>query len=191
MADFRELTDLKLKAGRTGLFMVGGGVPKNFAQDVVVAAEVLGHDAEMLRYAVQLTVADERDGALSGSTLREANSWGKVDLADEQLVFGGCSRRRRRAVGGRTMTLRDQLTAARDRAVVRRALKYAVFVGALLLTINHGDAILRGDITPARLLRMALTVMVPYCVSTLSSLEAAADQRLRQRASQRPAADLE
>ncbi len=87
-ADFRELTELKLKAGRTGLFMVGGGVPKNFAQDVVVAAEVLGHDAEMHRYAVQLTVADERDGALSGSTLREANSWGKVKMDDEQMVFG-------------------------------------------------------------------------------------------------------
>jgi deoxyhypusine synthase len=67
--------------------MVGGGVPKNFAQDIVVAAEVLGHDVEMHRYAVQITVADERDGALSGSTLREANSWGKVKLGEEQMVF--------------------------------------------------------------------------------------------------------
>ena len=87
-ADFRELTEIKLRAGRTGLFMVGGGVPKNFAQDIVVAAEVLGHEPEMHKYAVQLTVADERDGALSGSTLREANSWGKVDLGEEQMVFG-------------------------------------------------------------------------------------------------------
>jgi deoxyhypusine synthase len=89
-ADFRELTEVKLKAGRTGLFMVGGGVPKNFAQDIVVAAEVLGHEPEMHKYAVQLTVADERDGALSGSTLREANSWGKVDAThgQEQMVFG-------------------------------------------------------------------------------------------------------
>ena len=79
---------MKLKAGPTGLFMIGGGVPKNFAQDVVVAAEVLGHEAEMHRYAVQLTVADERDGALSGSTLREANSWGKVQMDAEQMVFG-------------------------------------------------------------------------------------------------------
>jgi deoxyhypusine synthase len=37
---------------------------------------------------VQLTVADERDGALSGSTLKEANSWGKVDSGQEQMVFG-------------------------------------------------------------------------------------------------------
>jgi len=68
--------------------MLGGGVPKNFAQDVVVAAELLGHDVPMHSYAVQLTVADSRDGALSGSTLREACSWGKVDVIHERMVFG-------------------------------------------------------------------------------------------------------
>ena len=67
--------------------MIGGGVPKNFAQDVVVAADLLGASTPMHKYAVQLTVADERDGALSGSTLREASSWGKVDAAAEQMVF--------------------------------------------------------------------------------------------------------
>jgi deoxyhypusine synthase len=86
--DFRELTQLKLHLGETGLVMLGGGVPKNFVQDVVVAADLLGRPVPMHRYAVQITVADERDGALSGSTLKEANSWGKVDLADEQMVFG-------------------------------------------------------------------------------------------------------
>lgn len=88
VADFRELTQIKVKSGATGLIMLGGGVPKNFVQDIVVSAEFLGYDVEMHRYAVQLTVADERDGALSGSTLKEANSWGKVDLAKEQMVFG-------------------------------------------------------------------------------------------------------
>ena len=44
VADFRELTDIKIAAGTTGLFMIGGGVPKNFAQDTVVCAEILGHD---------------------------------------------------------------------------------------------------------------------------------------------------
>lgn len=68
--------------------MIGGGVPKNFVQDTVVAADILGIDAPMHKYAVQLTVADERDGALSGSTLKEANSWGKVDTGYEQMVYG-------------------------------------------------------------------------------------------------------
>jgi Deoxyhypusine synthase len=86
--DFLELTRLKLMADETGLVMVGGGVPKNFAQDVVVAADILTSKVKMHKYAIQLTVADERDGALSGSTLKEAHSWGKVDVGSEQMVFG-------------------------------------------------------------------------------------------------------
>src|SRR3954471_6392679 len=85
--DFYELTQLKIKTPETGLFMIGGGVPKNFAQDIVVAAEILGNDAPMHKYAVQITVADVRDGALSGSTLKEASSWGKVDTVFEQMVY--------------------------------------------------------------------------------------------------------
>ena len=88
IADFRELTDIKIKAGPTGLLMIGGGVPKNFIQDTVVCAEILGHDdVEMHKYAVQITVADTRDGACSSSTLQEAASWGKVQTVHEQMVF--------------------------------------------------------------------------------------------------------
>ncbi len=85
--DFRELTMIKMAAGTTGLFMIGGGVPKNFAQDVVVCAEVLGKPVPMHKYAVQITVADVRDGACSSSTLQEASSWGKVDTKYEQMVY--------------------------------------------------------------------------------------------------------
>ena len=85
--DFYELTQLKIKNPTTGLFMIGGGVPKNFTQDIVVCAEVLGQDAPMHKYAVQVTVADVRDGALSSSTLKEASSWGKVDTTYEQMVY--------------------------------------------------------------------------------------------------------
>lgn len=85
--DFRELTQIKIKAGTTGLLIIGGGVPKNFAQDTVVCAEVLGQEVDMHKYAIQITVADVRDGACSSSTLKEACSWGKVDTAHEQMVF--------------------------------------------------------------------------------------------------------
>ncbi|MDD2197852.1 MAG: deoxyhypusine synthase [Bacteroidales bacterium] len=85
--DFKELTDIKVAAQVTGLFMIGGGVPKNFAQDTVVCAEILGHDVPMHKYAVQITVADPRDGACSSSTLKEAASWGKVDTTYEQMVY--------------------------------------------------------------------------------------------------------
>jgi len=86
--DFLELTKVKLESKETGIFMIGGGVPKNFTQDIVVAADILEEDASMHKYAVQITVADERDGALSGSTLKEASSWGKVETTYEQMVYG-------------------------------------------------------------------------------------------------------
>jgi len=68
--DFLELTQIKMAAKTTGLFMIGGGVPKNFAQDTVICAEILGQDVPMHKYAVQITVADVRDGACSSSTHR-------------------------------------------------------------------------------------------------------------------------
>ena len=85
--DFLELTKIKMEAPISGLFMIGGGIPKNFAQDTVVCAEILGKEVPMHKYAVQITVADVRDGACSSSTLKEASSWGKVDITDEQMVY--------------------------------------------------------------------------------------------------------
>jgi deoxyhypusine synthase len=85
--DFYELTKIKMKAKTSGLFMIGGGVPKNFAQDTVVCAECLGVEVPMHQYAVQITVADVRDGACSSSTLKEASSWGKVETTYEQMVY--------------------------------------------------------------------------------------------------------
>lgn len=67
--------------------MIGGGVPKNFIQDTVVCAEVLGVNVPMHEYAIQITVADVRDGACSSSTLKEASSWGKVETTHEQMVY--------------------------------------------------------------------------------------------------------
>jgi deoxyhypusine synthase len=85
--DFLELTMIKMEAATSGLFMIGGGVPKNFAQDTVVCAEILGKEVPMHQYAVQITVADVRDGACSSSTLKEASSWGKVETIYEQMVY--------------------------------------------------------------------------------------------------------
>ena len=85
--EFRELTEIKIKSKGSVLFMIGGGVPKNFIQDTVICAELLGKNVDMHKYAIQITVADSRDGACSSSTLKEASSWGKVDITKEQMVF--------------------------------------------------------------------------------------------------------
>ena len=64
------------------------------------------------------------------------------------------------------------LDLAAERSVVRRALGYAVVVGSVLIAINHGDALLAGEVSSGRWIKMGLTVMVPYLVSTLSSVAA-------------------
>jgi deoxyhypusine synthase len=85
--DFLELTKIKMNSKTSGILMIGGGVPKNFIQDTVVCAEVLGKKVPMHKYVVQITVADVRDGACSSSTLKEASSWGKVKQGYDQMVF--------------------------------------------------------------------------------------------------------
>ncbi len=66
---------------------------------------------------------------------------------------------------------------ARSRPIVLRALKYAAVVGAVLILVNHGDALLAGDVSAGRLLKMGLTVMAPYLVSTFSSVGAIQEMR--------------
>jgi len=68
--------------------------------------------------------------------------------------------------------MNEFIELATSKAVVRRALGYAVVVGAILIAINHGDALAAGELGPGRLAKMALTVMVPYLVSTFSSVQA-------------------
>ena len=68
---------------------------------------------------------------------------------------------------------------ASSRSVVRRALRYALGVGTLLIVINHGDAIVRKDVSTRRLVQMLLTVTVPYAVSTASSIGAMRDYSRR------------
>lgn len=70
----------------------------------------------------------------------------------------------------------EWLGLAFSAAVVKRGLSFAVVVGAVLIAINHGDAILAGEVDKGRLLRMGLTVLVPYLVSTISSVAALRQQ---------------
>jgi cation transporter-like permease len=66
---------------------------------------------------------------------------------------------------------------ARARSTVRRALASAVVVGPILVVINHADAIVHGDVTGSRMLKMLLTFAVPYAVSTYSSVQAELEHR--------------
>ena len=77
--------------------------------------------------------------------------------------------------------MKEWFHLATQSSIMKRALKYAVIVGSILITINHGHAILRHEVTHERLLQMALTVCVPYTVSTLSSVGALLHHRKIQR----------
>ena len=68
--------------------------------------------------------------------------------------------------------MKTAIQLATSQAVVRRALGYAIVVGAILIAINHADALVRGDVDLLRSVKMGLTVLVPYTVSTLSSVQA-------------------
>lgn len=74
----------------------------------------------------------------------------------------------------------EWLQLCRSRSVVRRALSTAIVVGTILIVINHGEAILRGQIDLDRLSKMMLTVCVPYLVSTFSSVSAIRQMQSRQ-----------
>jgi hypothetical protein len=62
------------------------------------------------------------------------------------------------------------LTLCFTSPVMRRALWTALIVGTILILINHGNAILKGEVDLTRILQMCLTVIVPYIVSTVSSV---------------------
>lgn len=63
------------------------------------------------------------------------------------------------------------------RSIVVRGLKYGAVVGSILIVINHGNAIAEGTVDSTRLIQMLLTLLVPYCVSTASSVGAVMEHR--------------
>ncbi|HEX5717995.1 MAG TPA: nitrate/nitrite transporter NrtS [Thermoanaerobaculia bacterium] len=73
--------------------------------------------------------------------------------------------------------MKEWLQLAFSGPVRRRAVRIMLVVGAILITINHGDAILRGEVDGARFARILLTLAVPYVVSTVSSVAAMREMR--------------
>lgn len=99
LADMSELNDLASEADRTGAMVVGGGVPKNYVLQAMLVAP------QAYDYAVQLTMDPPATGGLSGATLNEARSWGKLAKGARNVsVYADA-----------TITLPLVVAAARDR----------------------------------------------------------------------------
>jgi len=100
LGDMTHLSDLAFDADRAGAMVVGGGVPKNYVLQTMLTIP------EAYDYAVQLTMDPDHTGGLSGATLDEARSWGKLEK----------SARNATVVGDATITLPLVVAAARERA---------------------------------------------------------------------------
>jgi len=84
--DNYELTQVKIRSEKTAVMYIGGGIPKNFIQQLEVIAEMLGHDMGGHHYAVQVTTDVPFWGGLSGCTFEEAQSWGKINREARKAV---------------------------------------------------------------------------------------------------------
>lgn len=64
------------------------------------------------------------------------------------------------------------LKIALQKNILTRAIKVALVVGSILMLINHGDVMLSDGLSIKEYIKITLTYLVPYCVSTYSSTEA-------------------
>lgn len=70
-----------------GALEIGGGVPKNFLQQTgPMISQIIGIDCPGENYVIQLTVDRPDTGGLSGATINEGKSWGKIPKAGEGNV---------------------------------------------------------------------------------------------------------
>jgi deoxyhypusine synthase len=77
--DNYELVQILAHSPRTAVIYIGGGTPKNWINDgIVMANYAFGREGEGHYYALQITTDVPHWGGLSGSTLDEAQSWGKI-----------------------------------------------------------------------------------------------------------------
>lgn len=79
LKDNYEIMQIDKLAKSTGVFYVGGGVPKNYIQQIGPMLEVYGYHSPGHQYAIQITTDDPKWGGLSGCTFEEAKSWGKIE----------------------------------------------------------------------------------------------------------------
>jgi deoxyhypusine synthase len=98
LADMTHISDLAFDAESAGAVVVGGGVPKNYVLQTMLTIP------DAYDYAVQLTTDPDHTGGLSGATLEEARSWGKLEP----------SARNATVVGDATITLPMVVAAARE-----------------------------------------------------------------------------
>src|SRR5918999_6337804 len=86
MGDIVESANMFIKRPRTASIVLGGGTPKNFINQASVQAEFYSPEVSGHRYALQIVTDVPHFGGASGSSLEEAQSWGKLATDAEQVT---------------------------------------------------------------------------------------------------------
>jgi deoxyhypusine synthase len=87
LADVLKFADIIRKSEEFGTFIIGGGTPRNWAQQIFPLLDQLDSIETMgYNYSVRITSAVEYDGGLSGCTISESKSWGKYSLESKYIT---------------------------------------------------------------------------------------------------------
>jgi deoxyhypusine synthase len=85
IGDIVESANLIIRRPRTASVVLGGGTPKNFINQASVQAEFYSDDVGGHRYALQIVTDVPHFGGASGSSLEEAQSWGKLAVESDKV----------------------------------------------------------------------------------------------------------
>lgn len=119
LRDNYEIMQIRLNAGRSGVIYVGGGVPKNYIQQLSPMLDTLGRGKRGHDYAIQITTDDAKWGGLSGCTFKEARSWGKVsETAREAMVHIDATIGLPLIIGATMQTCREVMAGRRKRKFI-------------------------------------------------------------------------
>ena len=69
------------------------------------------------------------------------------------------------------LNLKRSLTLVFEPSIVLRGLKFSIIVGSILVLINHGDRLFTDRVTPTQMVQILFTYIVPFLVSSLSSIQ--------------------
>jgi len=86
LGDVLKFAEIIKNSKEQGTLIVGGGVPRNWAQQIFPLLDQIGSIENMgYNYSVRIHTATEYDGGLSGCTISESKSWGKYSLESKSI----------------------------------------------------------------------------------------------------------
>jgi deoxyhypusine synthase len=89
IGDIIESANMVIRRPSTASVVLGGGTPKNFINQASVQAEFYDDRVTGHKFAIQIVTDVPHFGGASGSSLEEAQSWGKLSIESEKVTVHG------------------------------------------------------------------------------------------------------